>query len=161
MSRVVVNEIEAKVGNDISFNDTVKIDTLKGKTAAGSVTVQGEGTATTNLQQGLVKAWYEADGAIGTPAIQDGFNYSTITDNATGRYTMSVTSNWANTNYSESFQQKIDRGAAAEYNFYGISANSGNVDLKTTSQCMHYSSDQPTSAEDHSRAGSVSCGELA
>ena len=53
MSRVVVNEIEAKVGNDITFNDTVKIDTLKGKTTAGSVTVQGEGTATTNLQQGL------------------------------------------------------------------------------------------------------------
>ena len=35
MSRVVVNEIEAKVGNDITFNDTVKIDTIKGKTTAG------------------------------------------------------------------------------------------------------------------------------
>ena len=40
MSRVVVNEIEAKVGNDISFNDTVKIDTIKGKTTAGSIDVQ-------------------------------------------------------------------------------------------------------------------------
>ena len=37
MSRVVVNEIEAKVGNDITFNDTVKIDTLKGKTAAETI----------------------------------------------------------------------------------------------------------------------------
>ena len=36
MSRVVVNEIEAKVGNDITFNDSVKIDTIKGKTAAGT-----------------------------------------------------------------------------------------------------------------------------
>tara|TARA_Y100000287_G_C13964397_1_gene230317 strand:+ start:30 stop:524 length:495 start_codon:yes stop_codon:yes gene_type:complete len=150
-----------------SDSDVISLDASTGnitlnKTLGGtSITVQGEGTATTNLQQGLVKAWYEADGAIGTPAIQDGFNYSTITDVSTGRYTMSVTSNWANTNYSESFQQKIDRGAAAEYNFYGISASSGAVDIKTTSQCQHYSSDQPTSAEDHSRAGSVSCGELA
>ena len=42
MSRVVVNEIQAKVGNDISFNDTVKIDTLKGKTTAGTITLQCE-----------------------------------------------------------------------------------------------------------------------
>ena len=80
MSRVVVNEIEAKVGNDVTFNDTVKIDTIKGKTTAGSVTVQGENTATTNLQQGLLKAWANLDGS-GTIAILDSFNVSGATDN--------------------------------------------------------------------------------
>ena len=80
MSRVVVNEIEAKVGNDITFNDTVKIDTIKGKTTAGSVTVQGEGTATTNMQQGLAKAWGQFDGEITTPVLESSFNSSSITD---------------------------------------------------------------------------------
>ena len=35
----------------------LNVDTIKGKTTEGSVTIQGEGTATTNLQQGLAKMW--------------------------------------------------------------------------------------------------------
>ena len=46
MSRVVVNEIEAKVGNDVTFNSNI----------ANPTTVKGEGTATTNLQSGLNKS---------------------------------------------------------------------------------------------------------
>jgi len=92
MSRVVVNEIEAKVGNDISFNDTVKIDTIKGKTAASSVTVQGEGTATTNLQQGLAKVLASLD-TSGTAEIDNSFNLTSITDNGTGDHTLTIANN--------------------------------------------------------------------
>ena len=99
MSRVVVNEIEAKVGNDITFNDTVKIDTIKGKTTAGSVTVQGEGTNTTNLQQGLCKSWIHFEGD-GTVAITDSFNVTTLTDNNDGDYSYTFTNNMNNANYS-------------------------------------------------------------
>ena len=99
MSRVVVNEIEAKVGNDISFNDAVKIDTIKGKTTAGSITIQGEGTATTNLQQGLCKAWANTSGS-GTPVVDDSFNNASITDNGTGDQTLVFTNNMANSGYS-------------------------------------------------------------
>ena len=84
MSRVVVNEIQAKVGSDITFNNTAKIstaqiDTVRGKTTAGSITVQGEGTNTTNLQQGLIKLWstVEMDNSNNIP---DSFNSSGITD---------------------------------------------------------------------------------
>ena len=98
MSRVVVNEIEAKVGNDISFNDTVKIDTIKGKTTAGSVTVQGEGAATTNLQQGLAKCWCHLTGS-GTPSPADSFNVGSITDTASGRFTLNFSTNFGNANY--------------------------------------------------------------
>jgi hypothetical protein len=89
MSRVVVNEIEAKVGNDITFNDTVKISTaqidiVRGKTTAGSITVQGEGTATTNMQQGLAKSWLQFNQT--TPAVTDSFNISTVTDTSAGDY---------------------------------------------------------------------------
>ena len=97
MSRVVVNEIEAKVGNDISFNDTVKIDTIKGKTTAGSVTVQGEGTNTTNLQQGLNKVWF----TLGMDAVQDdSFNCSSVDDDGTGDFGIHFTNAFNNALYS-------------------------------------------------------------
>lgn len=99
MSRVVVNEIEAKVGNDISFNDTVKIDTIKGKTTAGSVTVQGEGTATTNLQQGLAKVWYQITG-VSTASLNDSLNVSSFEDKGTGHYMPTFTNPMSNTTYS-------------------------------------------------------------
>ena len=106
MSRVVVNEIEAKVGNDITFNDTVKIstaqiDTVRGKTTAGSITVQGEGSATTNLQQGLAKIWFALN-CTGTPANRGSFNVSTVTDGGTGNMTENFTSNMNDQNYATS-----------------------------------------------------------
>jgi len=99
MSRVVVNEIEAKVGNDVTFNDTVKIDTLKGKTTAGSVTVQGEGTATTNLQQALCKHWVDIDNKDTAVTVRDSFNHSSATDIGTGNYLPFATNPFANVNY--------------------------------------------------------------
>ena len=101
MSRVVVNEIEAKVGNDITFNDTVKIDTLKGKTTAGSITVQGEGTNTTNLQQGLLKVWIAVN-QEGTMATLDSFNIASITDDGTGKSDTNFTTNMSSANYFNS-----------------------------------------------------------
>tara|TARA_Y100001958_G_scaffold154775_1_gene144287 strand:- start:53 stop:541 length:489 start_codon:yes stop_codon:yes gene_type:complete len=106
MSRVVVNEIEAKVGNDITFNDTVKIstaqiDTVRGKTTAGSVTVQGEGTNTTNLQQGLAKIWIKIDGTVAAGSMpQDSFNVTSMTDTNTGRYIINYTNNMNIVHYS-------------------------------------------------------------
>ena len=102
MSRVVVNEIQAKVGNDISFNDAAKIDTLKGKTTAGSIAVQGEGANTTNLQQGLCKQWVHFTGNVNPPAIVDSFNTTTIVDNASGDYQVTITNDMANVGYSVS-----------------------------------------------------------
>ena len=44
----------------------LKVDKLQGRTTAGSIVVTGEGgSTTTNLQQGLVKAWINLNG---TPA---------------------------------------------------------------------------------------------
>ena len=40
-----------------SGGNNVRINQLSGIDTAGSVAVQGEGTATTNLQQGLAKSW--------------------------------------------------------------------------------------------------------
>ena len=99
MGRVVVNEIEAKVGNDISFNDAAKIDTLKGKTTAGSISVQGEGSNTTNLQQGLAKAWANFD-EQDPNQIRDNLNVASLTDNGTGYFSVNLTNAMNNNDYS-------------------------------------------------------------
>ena len=65
---------------------------------AGQVTVQGEGTATTNLQQGLIKAFMDLDGT-GTIAFNESFNISGVTDNTTGNYSPAYTNNFANVFY--------------------------------------------------------------
>ena len=51
--------------------------------------VKGEGTATTNLKQGLIKHWCHFK--MNTAAVNDSFNNSSITDQATGQFTMNLT----------------------------------------------------------------------
>ena len=42
----------------------LKVDTITGVTTAGSISITGEGNSTTtNLQQGLAKAWIRANEA--------------------------------------------------------------------------------------------------
>ena len=78
-----------------SGGNNVKVNQLSGIDTAGSITVQGEGTANTNLQQGLIKAWGNFDGS-GTVGINDSFNMDALTDNGTGNYTMNITNDFAN-----------------------------------------------------------------
>jgi len=47
----------------------------------------------------LCKAWVNFNG-VGTVAIRDSFNVSSITDNNTGRYTVNFTNNMTDANYS-------------------------------------------------------------
>ena len=77
----------------------LNVDTIKGKTTEGSIAIQGEGSATTNLQQGLIKAWMNLNGS-GTIALRDSFNVSGVVDNGGGNYTKSLTNNMAATHSS-------------------------------------------------------------
>ena len=59
---------------------TIKTNTLTGTTSAGSIVVTGEGgSTTTNLQQGLIKAWTFYD--VDSDGIHDSFNTASFTDN--------------------------------------------------------------------------------
>ena len=70
----------------------ILVDNLTGKTSAGSIVVYGEGgTATTNLQQGLAKAWCQFDGTVATIAYAESFNGSSLLDLGEGRYQNSIT----------------------------------------------------------------------
>jgi hypothetical protein len=76
----------------------LKVDTITGVTTAGSIAVTGEGNSTTtNLQQGLAKAWVEGSNAA---ALTDSFAISGGTDNGTGDYSYALSSNMGSASYS-------------------------------------------------------------
>jgi len=80
---------------------TLKINTLTGVSTAGSIAVTGEGNSTTtNLQQGLAKCWVQFDGTASGAAARDSLNVSSMTDNGTGDYTITINNDMANDDYS-------------------------------------------------------------
>ena len=79
----------------------LKVDDLRGNTAAGNITITSEGgSATMQLQQGVAKAFSNFDGTAGSVAFADSFNYSSVTDNTTGDFNLSFTNNMGNTAYT-------------------------------------------------------------
>ena len=79
---------------------TLITNTFTGKTSAGSIVVTGEGgSTTTNLQQGLCKAWVQYD--MGDNALDDSFNVSSLSDEATGRVNFTVTNAFGAANHAE------------------------------------------------------------
>ena len=74
---------------------TLVIDTIQGKTTAGSVNVRGEGSNNTNLQQGLAKSW----GTVVAQATVDSFNNSSDTDVGAGQFEHNFTNNFTAANY--------------------------------------------------------------
>ena len=73
----------------------ILVDNLTGKTAAGSIVVYGEGgTATINLQQGLMKSWVDFDGDPSI-TVNDSFSVSSISDEGSGNYHQNLSNNLA------------------------------------------------------------------
>ena len=79
---------------------TLKTNTLTGTTSAGSINVTGEGgSTTTNLQQGLCKAWFVFDQA-NSNTIDDSLNIGSITDRGTGSMYGVFTNNMNSLHYT-------------------------------------------------------------
>ena len=69
-------------------------DALVGNTSANAITVRGEGSATTSLQQGLAKVWCRWSLSDQSSAI-DSFNVASITDTGTGEGNINTTNNFS------------------------------------------------------------------
>lgn len=98
MSTIFADNFKNTSGGDPVNINEVKTDKLTGKTTAGSITVQGEGTATTNLQQGINKHWMSVN--MSTAAVNDSFNAGSITDNGVGDFTQTMTNPMTNAHYA-------------------------------------------------------------
>ena len=91
-SQIKVDEIK-----NVAGQYKIKTNVFEGQTTAGSITVQGEGTATTNLQQGLAKGWVNFNSST---VARDSFNISTLDDDGTGDYTAHFTTAFSNDDFS-------------------------------------------------------------
>ena len=99
-SQIKVDEIK-----NVAGQYKIKTDTFEGQSTAnnmtinsGNITLKGEGTATTNLQKGLAKAWFSQMSASGQSVNGDSLNYSSYTDPGTGRSQVTVTNPMAASN---------------------------------------------------------------
>ena len=108
-----------------SGGNNVKVNELSGIDTAGSITVQGEGTATTNLQQGLAKAWISLNGD--STSSRDSLNVGSITDNGVGDYTVVFTNNMGNANYGVSGACCADGSANSTRNILQINSSAHNA----------------------------------
>jgi len=120
---------------------------LTGTSTAGSIVVTGEGNSTTtNLQQGLIKAWAKLVGT-GTISLQDSFNNASTTDAGTGNYYFNFTNAFSNADYA-------------------VTIAGGNVQIiqsgtNTASQCKTLLRDASSSAEDTNPVYNTNAGDLA
>ena len=94
MSTIKVDTLQTRSGSTAAVTGAgfVATDQIRGNTAANSVTVVAEGgTVTTNLQQGLAKAWATLTGTS-TISLDDSLNVASISDEGTGDYETTYTS---------------------------------------------------------------------
>ena len=78
----------------------LKVDTITGVATAGSIAITGEGNSTTtNLQQGLAKAWATVNGSSGTPSLTFSLNCSSNADLGVGSYQTNLTNAMSSANY--------------------------------------------------------------
>jgi hypothetical protein len=95
----------------------VKTNKLTGVGTAGSIVVTGEGNSTTtNLQQGLSKAWINFNGSS-TVAIRDSFNVSSLDDDGTGTYGINVSNSFGSADHCPtSTNDAVGNYSASEIN---------------------------------------------
>ena len=90
----------------------------------GQITAQGEGTNTTNLQQGLAKHWCQF--VQSSASVRDSLNQSSMVDNGTGDSTWNFTTAMGNDDYSS--QMTCNSGS-----WYVTSAYNDGTKTTTTS----------------------------
>ena len=93
MSTVVLDTITGKsTATTITIGSTPVVSA-----SANSLTIRGEGSNQTSIQQGLAKMWFYkvTDGG----SLADSFNASSVTDTGTGDFSVVFSTNMNNANY--------------------------------------------------------------
>jgi len=128
MSTVILDTITGKsTATTITIGSTPVVSA-----SANSMTIRGEGSAQTSIQQGLIKSWvnFEQDG---THASRDSFNISSLTDEAVGRtHPISFTNNMGSANYSGSMYSNAYIQANLDHNGFN-NHYAGGFGSRTTS----------------------------
>jgi len=91
MSTIVTNTI---TGLSTAANITIG-STPVVSASANSLTIRGEGSNQTSIQQGLAKSWINFNGTS-TVAVGDSFNVGSLVDRGTSLYTQNFTTSMGN-----------------------------------------------------------------
>ena len=94
LSKIIAEGVD--LTDDFAFTGTV---TGAGEITASSTAPSEGGAATTNVVQGLAKAWANFNGT-GTVATRQTFNQTSLTDLGTGSYDLSLVNNMNNATYN-------------------------------------------------------------
>ena len=124
---------------------TVILDTITGKStattipigstpvvsaSANSMTIRGEGSAQTSIQQGLAKCWVNV-GQAASYSTRDSFNLSSHGDEGTGKSRLTFTTNFGSANHSAS-------GMASNLNNFLGNDNTTHEQTSSTLQVATY-----------------------
>ena len=140
---------------------TIKTNTLTGTTSAGSIVVTGEGgSTTTNLQQGLAKAWFIFD-QVNSNTLDDSFNIGSITDRATGSMYGNFTNNMNTVNYTVmAASSPVASGSMSTTNTNRSSVSSADTTARSSVN-IFVTNDVGSGGEDEENQQSVVHGDLA
>ena len=146
-SQIKVDEIK-----NVAGQYKIKTNIFEGQTTAGSITVQGEGSATTNLQQGLIKVWARMDcNTSSAVTLNDSFNVSTVSDTAVGRSIINFSNNMSNTTYA--LLGAGDASIGVEYNY--VCCESSSTDHVDVAHMYGHSSLIDTTNNGHGVVGDL------
>jgi hypothetical protein len=85
----------------------LNVDTISDKAGTGPVGL---------TKQSAAKAWVNFDGDAATPAANDSFGLSSLSDHTSGQYTVNVTNAFGNANYAFAISSDNNTGS----NNYGM-----------------------------------------
>ena len=107
MSEVILDTITGKsTATTITIGSTPVVSA-----SANSMTIRGEGSAQTSIQQGLLKAWVHAH----EHDAQDSFNIASQTDTGTGDYTFTYTNGFSSVSYCAAASNQSTRNGQGLY----------------------------------------------
>ena len=116
---------------------TLTVQNIQGSSSSGNTVnvtnghtldvtlVKGEGTATTNLKQGLTKNWALIAVSSGTPSTDDSFNTSSLTDDSTGNVFVTLTNAMSSINYTNHLNVQVN-SASGTGSFFTQSVRTSN-----------------------------------
>ena len=107
MSTIVTDTITGKsTATTITIGSTPVVSA-----SANSMTIRGEGSNQTSIQQGLLKAWVHAH----EHDAQDSFNIASQTDTGTGDYTFTYTNSFSSVSYCAAASNQSTRNGQGLY----------------------------------------------
>tara|TARA_R100000654_G_scaffold41974_2_gene68094 strand:+ start:118 stop:600 length:483 start_codon:yes stop_codon:yes gene_type:complete len=160
VSTIKVDALQGTSGSDTAITLSGANATVGGTLAVTGVHTVGENAiydtegngATQNLVQSLVKQWLRFN--QDTPAINDSFNISSVTDDSTGNYIMIPSNNWANVNMCVTVSAQAEATNADSTSYFVVGGG-------TTTSSIFRRDVENNAARDMANTNSICAGELA